>query len=262
MNLSLNNKHAILCGSTDGIGKASALLMAQRGASITLVARNQKKLDQTLSELSTDHGQVHFSLCADFNEPDQLKEKITDHMKVIVDQTNILVNNSGGPHGGALIDAKEDEFREAFERLLICNQIMAKAVVPGMKELGEGRIINIISTSVRQVIPGLGVSNTIRGAVAQWAKTLALELGEFGITVNNVLPGYTATKRLQSLAESKAKSMGVTTEYINEIWKNNTSLRRLGKPEEIASVVAFLASDGSSYINGHDVSVDGGRFGA
>ena len=262
MNLSLNNKHAILCGSTDGIGKASALLMAQRGASITLVARNQKKLDQTLSELSTDHGQVHFSLCADFNEPDQLKEKITDHMKVIVDQTNILVNNSGGPHGGALIDAKEDEFRDAFERLLICNQIMAKAVVPGMKELGEGRIINIISTSVRQVIPGLGVSNTIRGAVAQWAKTLALELGEFGITVNNVLPGYTATKRLQSLAESKAKSMGVTTEYINEIWKNNTSLRRLGKPEEIASVVAFLASDDSSYINGHDVSVDGGRFGA
>lgn len=262
MNLSLNNKHAILCGSTDGIGKASALLMAQRGASITLVARNQKKLDQTLSELSTDHGQVHFSLCADFNEPDQLKEKITDHMKVIVDQTNILVNNSGGPHGGALIDAKEDEFREAFERLLICNQIMAKAVVPGMKELGEGRIINIISTSVRQVISGLGVSNTIRGAVAQWAKTLALELGEFGITVNNVLPGYTATKRLQSLAESKAKSMGVTTEYINEIWKNNTSLRRLGKPEEIASVVAFLASDDSSYINGHDVSVDGGRFGA
>jgi 3-oxoacyl-[acyl-carrier protein] reductase len=262
MNLSLNNKHAILCGSTDGIGKASALLMAQRGASITLVARNQKKLDQTLSELSTDHGQVHFSLCADFNQPDQLKAKITDHMKVIVDQTNILVNNSGGPHGGALIDAKEDEFREAFERLLICNQIMAKAVVPGMKELGEGRIINIISTSVRQVIPGLGVSNTIRGAVAQWAKTLALELGEFGITVNNVLPGYTATKRLQSLAESKAKSMGVTTEHINEIWKNNTSLKRLGKPEEIASVVAFLASDDSSYINGHDVSVDGGRFGA
>jgi len=262
MNLSLNNKHAILCGSTDGIGKASALLMAQRGASITLVARNQEKLDQTLSELSTDHGQVHFSLCADFNEPDQLKEKIIDHMKIIVDQTNILVNNSGGPHGGALIDAKEDEFRDAFERLLICNQIMAKAVVPGMKELGEGRIINIISTSVRQVIPGLGVSNTIRGAVAQWAKTLALELGEFGITVNNVLPGYTATKRLQSLAESKAKSMGVTTEHINEIWKNNTSLKRLGKPEEIASVVAFLASDDSSYINGHDVSVDGGRFGA
>ena len=262
MNLSFNDKHAIICGSTDGIGKASALLMAERGASVTLVARNQEKLDQTLSELSTNHGQVHFSLCADFDNPNQLKEKITGYMKVIVGQANILVNNSGGPHGGALIDAEEDEFRLAFERLLICNQIMAKAVVPGMKELVEGRIINIISTSVRQVIPGLGVSNTIRGAVAQWAKTLALELGEFGITVNNVLPGYTNTARLQSLADLKAKSLGVTPEEINEMWKNNTSMRRLGEPEEVASAVAFLASDAASYINGHDISVDGGRFGA
>jgi len=262
MNLSLNNKHAILCGSTDGIGKASALLMAQRGASSNIGCAEPEKVRPNIIRTFNRSWTGHFSLCADFNEPDQLKEKITNHMKVIVDQANILVNNSGGPHGGALIDAKEDEFRVAFERLLICNQIMAKAVVPSMKELGEGRIINIISTSVRQVIPGLGVSNTIRGAVAQWAKTLALELGEFGITVNNVLPGYTATNRLQSLAESKAKTMGVTTEHINEIWKNNTSLKRLGKPEEIASVVAFLASDGSSYINGHDVSVDGGRFGA
>ena len=262
MNLSLNDKHAIICGSTDGIGKASAILIAERGASVTLVARNQEKLDQTLSELSTNHGQVHFSLCADFDNPNQLKEKITGHMKVIVGQANILVNNSGGPHGGALIDAEENEFRVAFERLLICNQIMAKAVVPGMKELGEGRIINIISMSVTQVIPGLGVSNTIRGAVAQWAKTLALELGEFGIKVNNILPGYTATTRLQSLAESKAKSLGVSPGDINEVWKNNTSLHRLGKPREIASAVAFLASDASSYINGHDISVDGGRFGA
>lgn len=262
MNLSLNNKHAILCGSTDGIGKASALLMAQRGASLTLVARNQKKLDQTLSELSTDHGQVHFSLCADFNEPDQLKEKITNHMKVIVDQAHILVNNSGGPHGGPLIEAKEDEFRIAFERLLICNQIMAQATVSGMKKMGSGRIINIISTSVRQVIPGLGVSNTIRGAVAQWAKTLALELGEFGITVNNILPGYTATARLQELAESKAESMGKTVEDIRKTWAENTSLKRLGKPEEISSAVAFLASESAGYISGHNLSIDGGRFGA
>ena len=262
MNLFLNNKHAIICGSTDGIGKASALLMAQRGASLTLVARNQKKLDQTLSELSTDHGQVHYSVCADFNDPDQLKEKITNYMKVIVNQANILVNNSGGPHGGALIDAKEDEFREAFERLLICNQIMAKAVVPSMIELGEGRIINIISMSVNQVIPGLGVSNTIRGAVAQWGKTLALELGQFRITVNNILPGYTATTRLQDLAESKGESLGVPPNAIRESWAKNTSLNRLGEPEEIASAVAYLASEAASYINGHDLSVDGGRFGA
>jgi len=262
MKLSLFNKHAIICGSTDGIGKATALLMAERGATVTLLARNKEKLSATLSELSTNDGQTHFSLCADFNNPDQLKEKITGHMKVIVGHAHILVNNSGGPKGGALIDAVENEFRQAFERLLICNQILAKAVFPGMKELGSGRIINIISTSVRQVIPGLGVSNTIRGAVAQWAKTLALELGEFGITVNNVLPGYTNTARLQSLADLKAKSLGVTPEEINEMWKNNTSMRRLGEPEEVASAVAFLASDAASYINGHDISVDGGRFGA
>ncbi|SUZ47715.1 uncharacterized protein METZ01_LOCUS569 [marine metagenome] len=236
--------------------------MAERGASITLVARNKEKLNATLTELSTEHGQNHATVCADFNKPDDLKQMIQSHLKESGYTYRILVNNSGGPHGGPLIEAKEDEFRIAFERLLICNQIMAQATVLGMKKLGSGRIINIISTSVRQVIPGLGVSNTIRGAVAQWAKTLALELGEFGITVNNILPGYTATARLQELAESKAESMGKTVEDISKIWADNTSLKRLGKPEEIANAVAFLASDSAGYISGHNLSIDGGRFGA
>ncbi len=262
MDLSLKGNRAIVCGSTDGIGKASALLMAERGASITLVARNKEKLNATLTELSTEHGQNHATVCADFNKPDELKQQIQAHLKESGHIYGILVNNSGGPHGGPLIEAKEDEFRIAFERLLICNQIMAQATVSGMKKLGSGRIINIISTSVRQVIPGLGVSNTIRGAVAQWAKTLALELGEFGITVNNILPGYTATARLQELAESKAESMGKTVEDISKIWADNTSLKRLGKPEEIANAVAFLASDSAGYISGHNLSIDGGRFGA
>ena len=262
MDLSLKGNRAIVCGSTDGIGKASALLMAERGASITLVARNKEKLNATLTELSTEHGQNHATVCADFNKPDELKQQIQAHLKESGHIYGILVNNSGGPHGGPLIEAKEDEFRIAFERLLICNQIMAQATVLGMKQLGSGRIINIISTSVRQVIPGLGVSNTIRGAVAQWAKTLALELGEFGITVNNILPGYTATARLQELAESKAESMGKTVEDISKIWADNTSLKRLGKPEEIANAVAFLASDSAGYISGHNLSIDGGRFGA
>ena len=262
MDLSLKGNRAIVCGSTDGIGKASALLMAERGASITLVARNKEKLNATLTELSTEHGQNHATVCADFNKPDELKQQIQAHLKESGHIYGILVNNSGGPHGGPLIEAKEDEFRIAFERLLICNQIMAQATVSGMKKLSSGRIINIISTSVRQVIPGLGVSNTIRGAVAQWAKTLALELGEFGITVNNILPGYTATARLQELAESKAESMGKTVEDISKIWADNTSLKRLGKPEEIANAVAFLASDSAGYISGHNLSIDGGRFGA
>ncbi len=259
MDLDLSGKKAVVCGSTDGIGKATALLMAKRGAEITLVARNEGKLKATLGELSVAEGQNHSTVCADFNDIPSLKEKVKEHFTKPV---HILVNNSGGPHGGPLIDAQEEEFRVAFERLLIANQIMAQTIVPGMKELGGGRIINIISTSVKQVIPGLGVSNTIRGSVAQWAKTLALELGEFGITVNNVLPGYTSTGRLDELAKSKAESLAVTQADIEAQWAKNTSLKRLGKPEEIASAVAFLASDAASYINGHDVSVDGGRFGA
>ena len=262
MNLSLKHKHAFVCGSTDGIGKASALLMAEYGCEITLIARNQEKLDSTLSELAQNDDQNHSTVCADFDDPGMLKEKVNSQISTLGKPVDILVNNSGGPHGGALIEAEEDEFRIAFERLLICNHIMAKAVVPGMKEQGSGRIINIISTSVRQVIPGLGVSNTIRGAVAQWAKTLALELGEFGITVNNILPGYTATARLQELAENKAESMGVTPDQIRDDWAKNTSLKRLGTPDEIASSVAFLASDAAGYVSGHNLSVDGGRFGA
>ena len=204
MENNLNDKTAIVCGSTDGIGKSIALLMANRGCQIILVARNQDKLDSTLSELNKN--QTHSSVCADFDKPEELKKNITHTIKTLNKPVDILVNNSGGPHGGPLIDANEDEFRIAFERLLISNHILAKAVVPGMKKMKWGRIINIISTSVRQVIPGLGVSNTIRGSVAQWGKTLALELGEFGITVNSILPGYTATNRLKELAKSKSKS--------------------------------------------------------
>ena len=262
MNLSLKHKHAFVCGSTDGIGKASALLMAEYGCEITLIARSQEKLDSTLSKLAQNNDQNHSTVCADFDDPETLKEKVNSQISTLGKSVDILVNNSGGPHGGALIEAEEDEFRIAFERLLICNHIMAKAVVPGMKEQGSGRIINIISTSVRQVIPGLGVSNTIRGSVAQWGKTLAIELGEYGICVNNILPGYTATARLQDLADRKAETMGVTPDQIRDDWAKNTSLKRLGTPDEIASSVAFLASDAAGYVSGHNLSVDGGRFGA
>ena len=262
MSLLLKNKHAIVCGSSDGIGKASALKMAQQGCEITLVARNRRKLEATLSLLNNEQGQIHQIICSDFNDPDNLKKDVGSYLGSLDKPVDILLNNSGGPHGGPLIEADESEFRDAFERLLICNQIMAKAVFPRMKEKGSGRIINIISTSVKQVIPGLGVSNTIRGSVAQWGKTLAIELGQYGICVNNILPGYTATSRLDELAAAKADSSGVTPDKIRSSWANKTSLQRLGTPEEIAATVVFLASDESSYITGHNLSVDGGRFGA
>ena len=261
MKISLENKHAIVCGSTDGIGKATALLLASNGCEVTLISRNQDKLEKTCSELNTDENQTHGVICADFNHPNNLRNVINSYLETLGKPVDILINNSGGPPGGPLIEADEDEFRNAFERLLICNHIMAKAVFPGMREQRAGRIINIISTSVKQVIPGLGVSNTIRGSVAQWGKTLALELGIYGICVNNILPGYTATTRLESLALSKADDLKMSVDEIKHNWAEKTSLKRLGKPEEIANTILFLASEESSYVTGHNFSIDGGRSG-
>ena len=259
MNFNLIGKRALLCGSTDGIGKASAILMAELGAEVILLARNKDKLKNTLNNLSSNKGQKHSTICADFNNPEKLNEIVNNELDKPV---HILLNNSGGPHGGILLDSKIDEFREGFERLLISNQILVKSVFEGMKDLGYGRIINIISISVNNVISGLGVSNTIRGAVAQWAKTLALEIGQYGITVNNVLPGYTNTSRLQELAEAKSKASGLSVEEIRSTWAKSCASKRIGEPEEIANAVAFLASDASSFINGIDITVDGGRSGA
>ncbi len=257
MNLNLKGKRALLCGSTDGIGKACALLMAKRGAQIIMAARNEEKIMTIIAGLS---GKGHSYICADFNDPENLKIKTRSHLNK-TGPIHILMNNSGGPPGGPLIDANANEIEIAFRRHVIANQYLAQAVIPGMKELGYGRIINIISTSVRQVIPGLGVSNTVRGAVAQWAKTLALELGPDGITTNNILPGFTNTDRLKDLLEKLAKNNGITYEEMLESTSNKTSLRRVGEPEEIAAAVAFLASDAAGYINGADFPIDGGRFG-
>ncbi len=261
MKKSLLNKRALICGSTDGIGKAAALMMADKGCEVTLFARNKNKLQSTLKELSSEDGQNHSFLCADFDDTSLLEKKIVSFINNLEKPINILINNSGGPKGGALLEADVKEFRIAFERLVIANHIIIKSLVPSMRMMNSGRIINIISTSVNQVIPGLGVSNTIRGSVAQWAKTLAIELGEFGITVNNILPGYIDTDRLKSIGIAKAKTLGITIKEVREEWKKNTSLKRIGKPEEIASVIAFLSSDASSYITGHNLSVDGGRIG-
>ena len=253
----LYNKRAVVCGGSDGIGKSCAQLLAKNGASITIIARNEAKIQSVIDELDKSNDQSHKFICSDFNKPENLESSLSDELK---DNVDILINNSGGPHGGLLIESEIEEFRLAFERLLICNQLVTKSVISTMKNQDYGRIINIISTSIKQVIPGLGVSNTIRGAVAQWAKTLALELGKYNITVNNVLPGFTKTSRLDELADSKAKTLNVVKADIEESWAESTALNRLAEPIEIASVVLFLASRDSSYITGHNLAVDGGRF--
>jgi 3-oxoacyl-[acyl-carrier protein] reductase len=258
MDLSLFGKTAVVSGSTQGIGKAAAVEMAKLGANLVLIARNEDKLKDTLSELDAKSGQKHTYLVADFSDPNSLRNVL----KVFVQNggvAHILVNNSGGPKGGAIKDASTDEFLAAFNQHLICNHILAQALFPIMISEGYGRIINIISTSVKQPLPNLGVSNTIRGAVANWSKTLANELGQYGITVNNVLPGATNTSRLQSIAQVKADQFNETVEDVFAEMAAETPMKRIAQPEEVAAAIAFLASPAAAYINGINVPVDGGR---
>ncbi|HEY3405894.1 MAG TPA: SDR family oxidoreductase [Ohtaekwangia sp.] len=260
MNLDLHGKKALVCGSTQGIGKASALELALLGADITLVARDEEKLKSTGAELHRSAGQQHDYIVADFTKPDELRVKIQEYAKKNI--VHILVNNTGGPPGGQAIDSKVEDFIAAFSSHLICNQILAQALVPGMKKESFGRIINIISTSVKIPIKGLGVSNTIRGAVANWSKTLASELAPFGITVNNVLPGATLTGRLKSITQNKADKSGITFDEALKEMIAEIPARRIAEAHEVAAAVAFLASPAAGYINGINIPVDGGRTGS
>ncbi|HMO13356.1 MAG TPA: SDR family oxidoreductase [Pirellulaceae bacterium] len=257
MDLDLKNKRAVVCGSSQGIGKAAAIELALLGAEIVLFARNQAGLEATLDQLDRSAGQQHQIAIADFAHPQDVKQTI---QRIVQEGlVHVLVNNTGGPPAGPAIDADIEAFRIAFNNHLICNQLLAQAVVPGMKQSGYGRIINVISTSVKQPIPGLGVSNTIRGAVANWAKTLSMELAAFGITVNNLLPGMTMTGRLQSLIEGRAARQGVSTSEITKHMKDEIPAGRFAEASEIGAVIAFLASPAAAYINGINLPVDGGR---
>lgn len=261
MNLKLEGKRALVCGSSQGIGKAIAMQLATQGATVTLFARNGEALEQVQQQLDTSHGQQHHCLVADFSHPEQVSETITRHLKESGFEYHILINNTGGPAPGPAHLAEPEAFLAAFNQHLINNQNLAQALIPGMKSAGFGRIINVISTSVKQPLPNLGVSNTVRGAVANWAKTLANELGPFNITVNNVLPGATATARLDSIIANKAKKLEKSLEQVTEMEKSIIPLRRFGEPEEFANAVGFLASPAAAYITGTNLPVDGGRTG-
>jgi 3-oxoacyl-[acyl-carrier protein] reductase len=258
MNLSLKGKNALVCGSTQGIGKAAAMELALMGANVILVARNETSLQDAIECLDSSQGQQHDYFMADFTEPATLQEAL----KVFLSNNrdiNILVNNTGGPSAGPAHTAGIDAFRAAFEMHLICNQILVQSVMEGMIKSGYGRIINVISTSVKQPLENLGVSNAIRGAVASWAKTLANELGKFGITVNNVLPGATNTIRLQSIIQNKSNKTGQSITEVTHEMQAEIPASRFAEPEEIAAAIAFLASPAAAYINGINLPVDGGR---
>jgi len=259
MNLSLEGKYAIVCGSTQGIGLAIAEELALLGANCTLIARNEEALKSVIHKLDIALRQEHHYLVADFSKPEELKKIIGEYVQH--HPVHILINNTGGPPAGPIIDATEEAFLNAFNQHLICNHILAKAVIPSMKKAAYGRIINIISTSVKIPLNNLGVSNTTRGAVASWSKTMANELGQYNITVNNILPGYTRTQRLDSLIDAIAKRNKVAKEMIETNMADEVPMKRFAETSEIAAVAAFLSSPAASYVNGVSIPVDGGRTG-
>lgn len=257
MELSLKGKTAVICGSTQGIGLATAGELAALGAECILLARNRESLKTAVAGLAAEHLQEHSYVVADFRDTQQVEQAI----KSITERktVHILVNNTGGPKAGPVMEADIHEFTDAFQQHVIINHILVQAVIAGMTAAGYGRIINIVSTSVKAPLKNLGVSNTIRGGVASWAKTMAGELAPYGITVNNVLPGMTNTARLQSMLEYSAAKRNTTLNNIEEEYLREIPMKRFGDPKEIAAAVAFLATPAAAYITGTNLCVDGGR---
>jgi 3-oxoacyl-[acyl-carrier protein] reductase len=257
INMSLKSKNALVCGSSKGIGLASAVLLAELGANVILAARSEDKLNAAISKLDTSKGQSHMYIKVDYNNQADLRDKIGSLSSK--KNIHILVNNTGGPPAGPIAKATPDEFLTAYNQHLICNHLLATTLLPGMESEGYGRIINIISTSVKSPLTNLGVSNTTRGAVASWSKTLAGEVASKGITVNNVLPGATNTGRLDEIINNKAKKSNKTKEATIASMQSIIPMGRFAEPSEIAAAVGFLASPAASYITGINIPVDGGR---
>jgi len=257
MEINLKNKTAWVFGGSRGIGRATAIELSKAGANILLIARNKTMLHKTYDELCTKHQQDHDVLSIDMNNLELLQSTIKNYRNL--QGVDILINNSGGPDSGLAHTADVDEYLRAFNQHVLAAQIVAQIVLQVMKRKQFGRIINIISTSVKQPISGLGVSNTIRGAMANWSKTISSEIAPFGITVNNILPGATETDRLNDLIETVARKKNCSKEMIVQKMQNPIPVGRFAKPEEIAYMIVFLCSNYANYINGINVPIDGGR---
>lgn len=259
--MTLANRQALVCGGTQGIGLASAIALAEAGASVLLVARDAERLAAARERLATNHNQQHDTLVADLSDPVEARARV-DRWIAGHGPIHVLLNNNGGPPGGPIADATAEAFLAAYHGHLLACHLLSQAVIPGMKAAGYGRIINIVSTSVKQPLRGLGVSNTTRGAVASWAKTLAGEIARFGITVNNVLPGATRTGRLEAVLANQAKAQNKAADVVEREMIAEIPMGRIGEPAEIAAAVAFLAGPTAGYITGVSLAVDGGRTSA
>ena len=257
--LPLAGRHAFVCGATQGIGKATAIAMAAAGAVVTVCGRNDQGLVRALEALPTPAGQKHWSVEVDFASSADVATAAAAHLRT-AGPVHVLVNNTGGPPAGSAIEARADDFRKAFEMHVLSGQALVQAFAPGMREAGFGRIVNIVSTSVVTPIRGLGVSNTVRAAVGNWARTLAVELAPFGITVNSILPGFTRTARLDAIFQGRAQRAGSEVREVEADAMRAVPMARFAEPEEIAAVAVFLASPAASYVTGVNLPVDGGRL--
>lgn len=259
MRVNLEGQWALVGGASQGIGQMTARVLAEAGAKVILMSRRLDVLEATRAGLPDP--QSHRTLAVDLER----LEDVSTSLARIVNETgpvSIWINNTGGPRSGPLVEASPDELERAFRGHLLSSQVILRTLLPGMKQLKYGRIVNVLSTSVKIPIPGLGVSNTMRSAVANWAKTLAGELGPFGVTVNSVLPGFTETPRLESLIAGAAAKASKSEEEVRQEWRETIPLRRLAEPVETARAIAFLASPLASYISGVLLPVDGGRTGS
>jgi 3-oxoacyl-[acyl-carrier protein] reductase len=257
MELSLAGKRALVCGASQGIGRATALELASAGAEVFALARSAERLEALLPELEQAGAAGAHAVAVDLEDLAELTSTVQGLLQG--GAVHVLINNSGGPPSGPLLQATPEDFLKAFQRHLLASHTLAQLLVPGMTEAGYGRIVNVISTSVREPIPNLGVSNTIRGAMASWAKTLSRELPP-GCTINSVLPGFTDTARLSSLAATLAERGGTTPEAVHERWLGMVPEGRLGRPEELAATIGFLVSPAGAYVRGVCLAVDGGRL--
>jgi len=258
MDLNLTGRHALVCGASEGIGRATAHELALLGADVTVLARRAETLQAVVDALPRSGAQRHGLIAADMANADVLRAEV--ETLAARAPVQILVNNTGGPPGGPAHAADAAAFLDAFQRHLIAGQTLVQVLLPGMRAAHWGRIVNVVSTSVREPIAGLGVSNTIRAAVAGWAKTLSRELAPDGITVNNVLPGFTETGRIDQIVRDRAKAEGKSEDQVIAAMRAGVPAGRFAKPEETGGVIAFLCSPAAGYVNGVSLAVDGGRM--
>ncbi|MFH1135317.1 MAG: SDR family oxidoreductase [Pseudomonadota bacterium] len=259
MNLGLHGKIALVGGAGKGLGRAAAFSLAREGVKVGLISRTRATLEKTAAEIEAATGSEARAIPADLADRDQAVEAARAAVRLF-GRVDILVNNAGGPPSGQFLDFADADWDRAFQLNLMSAISLARELVPGMKARGFGRIVNITSLAVKQPLDGLILSNAIRAGLHGWAKSLSNELAPFGITVNNILPGYTLTDRVGSLAAVLAQKQGTTPEAVIAGWEAGIPMKRLGRPEDLGDLAAFLASEQAGYITGTSILIDGGAY--